>query len=99
MSGTIGPFAERYRAALDNPQLRVNLLRFQRLYQAGRAAAFERLATEGPAVGVAEPTFPAQRQRLAEAKDLALGYRRAYLDQFIVKAEAAGSRVFVAETA
>jgi len=98
VSGTIDPFLDRYEAALASPQLRANLLRFQRLYAAGRRAAFERLAGEGPAVGVADPTFPAQRMKLATAKNEALADRRAYLTQFIARAEAAGSTVFVAET-
>src|SRR5882724_8820470 len=99
MSGTIGAFVDRYRTAICSAQLRANLLRFQRLYAAGRRVAFDRYAQEGAAVGVVEPTFAAQRQKLSAAKDEALGDRPALLARFIANAEAAGSTVFVARTA
>jgi iron-sulfur cluster protein len=99
MSGTIGAFVDRYRTAIDSTQLRANLLRFQRLYAAGRRVAFERYAQEGAAVGVAEPTFGAQRQKLAAAKNAALDDRPSMLARFIANAEAAGSVVFIARTA
>ncbi|MDP8923307.1 MAG: lactate utilization protein, partial [Chloroflexota bacterium] len=99
VSGPIPPFRERYRTALASAQLRQNLLKFQRFYAANRAVAFGRFAREGPAVGVAEPTFGAQRHRLASAKRDALGDRRQYLAHFIANAEAAGATVYVATTA
>lgn len=98
MSGPIPSFAERYRAALANDQLRQNLLRFQRFYSSSRAAVFARYSTEAPTLGVDGSTFAAQRQRLATAKQDALGDRRQYLQQFAARAEAAGAKVFVATT-
>ncbi len=99
MSGPIAPFAERYRKALANRQLRDNLLRFQRAYAANRRGVFGRYRREGGETAVADPTFEGQRRLLTDAKRAAVQDRHAYLARFTERAEAAGARVYFAATA
>jgi hypothetical protein len=66
------------------------LLNFQRAWRAARQAAFEHFERQ-KAVGVTEPTFEAQRGRLAGAKSTALRERGQQLAGFKAAAEAAGA--------
>src|SRR5829696_2559294 len=95
------PFEERYRKALDNPQLRRNLLNFQRSWGVSRDGAFDayddnpvRVDVEPPsrepehlphARGTAE--FEAMRNRLAAIKNEVIDRLPEYLDRFQHAAE------------
>src|SRR5215212_1529752 len=107
------PFAQRYRRALDNAQLRRNLLNFQRSWRVSREGAFAAYA-ENPerggegtgtaragqlssASGTAE--FVALRDRLARIKDEVIDHLPDYLDRFQREAEARGVHVYRAADA
>jgi iron-sulfur cluster protein len=99
MSGRIAPFLTRYRDALADQRLRTNLLNFQRGWKVSRAAAFQRLAQEAPAVGAATPDFPTARSRLVEAKNSVLANPDSAREQFVARATAAGAVIHEAPTA
>ena len=92
MSGPIAPFAARYCKALGDGQLARNLLNFQRAWGAARRAAFDHFRGQGT-LGVAGPSFAAQRERLTAAKGLAIRDRAAQLARFKQAAQAAGAIV------
>jgi L-lactate dehydrogenase complex protein LldF len=80
-------FEERYRTALDDPDVRAGLTAFQRGWRESRDAAIAGLeAAEGR-------SFDALRQELAAIKDDVIANRERYLDQFTANAEAAGAEV------
>lgn len=93
MSAPIAPFRERYQRALADRQLGRNLLNFQRAWGAARQAAFDHWRTQAP-LGVPEPTFARQRERLTEAKTLAIRDRARYFARFKAAAETAGATVY-----
>ena len=96
------PFEQRYRRALDNAQLRRNLLNFQRSWRVSRQGAFaayednpERVEVQPPerqaenlplAWGTDE--FKAMRDRLAAIKDEVIERLPEYVDMFQRAAEA-----------
>ncbi|MDQ2745059.1 MAG: LUD domain-containing protein [Chloroflexota bacterium] len=82
----IDPFKVRYRRALDDPQLRTNLLAFQRKWRIDRDRAFEDL------------DFEAQRRRLSLVKDEVIADLPRYLGAFRAAAEAAGAITVEART-
>jgi L-lactate dehydrogenase complex protein LldF len=98
MSAPIAPFRERYRKALADGQLARNLLNFQRAYGVARRAAFEHFRGRKE-LGVADPSFAAQREHLTEAKRLAIRDHAAHFDRFRKAAEAAGARVYESTSA
>ena len=98
MSAPIAPFRERYRKALGDRQLARNLLNFQRAYGAARRAAFEHFRSREE-LGVADPSFASQRERLTEAKRLAIRDRAAHFENFRKAAESAGARVYESTSA
>ena len=98
MSGPIAPFRERYRKALADPQLRSSLLSFQRAWRSSRQAAFEHLEQRA-GLGVAESSFAGQRERLTEAKNVALEERAAQFERFKSAASAAGAVVYESSSA
>jgi L-lactate dehydrogenase complex protein LldF len=98
MSGHIAPFRQRYREALANRQLGRNLLNFQRAYGAARRAAFDHFR-EGAALGVPDPSFAAQRDRLTRAKRDALAERPTLFARFKAAAEEAGAQVYESTSA
>jgi L-lactate dehydrogenase complex protein LldF len=98
MSAPIAPFRERYRKALGDRQLGRNLLNFQRAYGAARRAAFEHFRSREE-LGVADPSFASQRERLTEAKRLAIRDRAAHFENFRKAAESAGARVYESTSA
>lgn len=84
MDGTLmqlEPFRVRYRRALDDEQLRRNLLVFQRRWRAARAATLE---------GV---DFPAAQSHLRDVKARVIDKSAEYLAQFVAAAEANGATV------
>jgi L-lactate dehydrogenase complex protein LldF len=98
MTSPIAPFRERYAQALGDGRLGQNLLNFQRAYGAARRAAFEHFRTT-ESLGVRDPFFPEQRERLTRAKELALRERTAHFARFKTAAEAAGARVYESTSA
>lgn len=107
------PFEQRYRRALDNAQLRRNLLNFQRSWRVSRQGAFaayddnpERMAVR-PAQHPAEnlplawgtDEFEAMRDRLAAIKDEVIEHLPDYVDRFQQAAEAHGIHVYRAADA
>src|SRR3954454_3623324 len=107
------PFEKRYRRALENAQLRRNLLNFQRSWGVSREGAFaaydenpERAEVEPPehpamhlpqARGTEE--FRAMRDRLAAIKDEVIEHLPEYVDRFQAAAEARGVHVYRAADA
>jgi len=98
MSAPIAPFRERYRKALGDRLLARNLLNFQRAYGAARRAAFEHFRSREE-LGVADPSFASQRERLTSAKRLAIRDRAAHFENFRKAAESAGARVYESTSA
>jgi L-lactate dehydrogenase complex protein LldF len=83
----VRPFEERYRTALDDPDVRAGLTAFQRGWRESRDAAIAELeAAEGR-------SFDELRRELAAIKDDVIANRDRYLDRFTANAEAAGSEV------
>ena len=95
----IAPFGERYRRALADPRLRRNLLAFQRAWRLTRDAAFDRLETEGSALGASAPTFAAAKARLVAAKDRVLADPATARARFTAAFEGRGGVVHPAATA
>ena len=93
-----GPsFSERYWRAVLDPQLRRNLLAFQRGWRQSRDERFdEYAAAEGRS---ADETFQQLRERLAAAKDGVIGDLRRHFARFKAGAEANGAVVYEAATA
>lgn len=102
------PFEQRYRRALDNPQLRRNLLNFQRSWRVSREGAFSTYA-ENPVRSVSEPVehahshlplahgtpeFEAMRDRMAAIKDEVIERLPEYVEQFQRASEARGVTVY-----
>jgi L-lactate dehydrogenase complex protein LldF len=80
-------FEQRYRAALDDPDVRAGLTAFQRGWREGRDVAIADLeAAEGR-------SFDELRQELAAIKDDVIANLGRYLDEFTTNAEAAGAEV------
>jgi iron-sulfur cluster protein len=98
VSGTIAPFAARYRKAIDDAQLGRNLLNFQRAWGIARRAAFEHFQGEA-ALGVPDASFAGQRARLTDAKARAIRERVIHLARFRSAAERAGAVVYEATSA
>ncbi|HKP53957.1 MAG TPA: LUD domain-containing protein [Chloroflexia bacterium] len=107
------PFEQRYRRALDNPQLRRNLLNFQRSWGVSRESAFVAYG-ENPERGTTEPEtrqdahlpmakgtaeFEAMRDRLAAIKDEVIERLPEYVDRFQRAAEERGVHVYRAADA
>jgi iron-sulfur cluster protein len=84
------PFATRYRAAVDDPQLARNLLGFQRSWRASRDARF--------APGAAPEEFDDLRRRLVAAKDDAIMRQPEHLARFVARARERGVQVHTAAT-
>lgn len=80
------PFDVRYRRALADTQLHANLLAFERRWRVTRDLQMEGL------------DFEAARGALAGVKDEVIARQPEYLARFRQAAEAAGCRVFEAET-
>ncbi len=80
------PFEVRYRRALADPQLRANLLAFERRWRISRDLMLEGTDFEG------------QREKLAGIKDDVIAHQPEYLARFRQAAEAAGCTVFEAAT-
>lgn len=78
------PFEVRYRRALADPQLRANLLAYERRWLISRDLLLQGKDFEG------------QRQRLAAVKDDVIAHQPEYLAQFRQAAEAAGCTVIEA---
>ncbi|MBM3141408.1 MAG: lactate utilization protein, partial [Chloroflexi bacterium] len=83
----VPPFAERYRAALADPNVRSGLLEFQRAWRTTRDAQIAALE------GDAARSFDALRRELAEAKDHVLADPARLVASFRERAEAAGAVV------
>ncbi|MGH2449353.1 MAG: LUD domain-containing protein [Chloroflexota bacterium] len=83
------PFDQRYRKALDDPELRVTLLAFQRRWVATRAQTMAELGID----------FEAGRQKLAVIKDDVIQQLPEYIRQFTAQAERLGASVHTAGTA
>ncbi len=81
------PFAQRYRGAVDDPQLAANLLAFQRGWRDGREAAF------------ADASFDTLRGRLVTAKDAVIADQTAHLQRFVDNATARGAEVHLTVSA
>jgi len=92
----IAPFVERYWRAIRDPQLRRNLLAFQRGWRQSRAEAFAQYV--GPDGASGEEEFQYLRGRLAAAKDTAIHDQPALFAQFKAAAEAGGAVVYEAAT-
>lgn len=109
------PFEQRYRRALDNVQLRRNLLNFQRSWLVSRESAFSSYA-ENPIRVVREPAdqghshlhlplargtaeFEAMRDRMAAIKDEVIEHLPEYVERFQRAAEAHGVIVYRAADA
>ena len=92
-----GPsFRERYWRAVRDPQLRRNLLAFQRGWRQSRDDRFDEYgAAEGRS---ADETFQRLRERLATAKDRVIGDLPGHFARFKVAAEANGAAVYEAGT-
>jgi L-lactate dehydrogenase complex protein LldF len=92
-----GPsFRERYWRAVRDPQLRGNLLAFQRGWRKSRDERFDEYgAAEGSS---ADESFQLLRQRLAAAKDRVIGDLPGHFARFKVAAEANGAVVYEART-
>ena len=95
----IAPFAERYRRALADGRLRRNLLAFQRAWRLTRDAAFDRLETEGTALGATAPSFAQAKERLVAAKDSVLADPSASRARFAAAFAARGGVLHEAATA
>jgi len=95
----IAPFGERYRRALADPRLKRNLLAFQRAWRLTRDAAFTRLETEAPTLGVTGTSFAETKARLVAAKDAVLADPLAARGQFVSAFTARGGVVHDARTA
>jgi iron-sulfur cluster protein len=109
------PFAERYRKALSDGQLRRNLLAFQRAWRPSRDAAFAGFASNParpeiesrphPRVHVPQTDsagadeFAAMRDRLAAIKDEVIDHLPEYIDRFQREAESRGVHVYRAANA
>lgn len=106
------PFKERYRRALDNPQLRRNLLNFQRSWRISREGAFDAYETnpERPDIALAAHDahlplakgttgFEAMRNRLAAIKNEVIDNLPGYIDRFQRAAESHGITVYRAADA
>jgi iron-sulfur cluster protein len=93
-----GPsFRDRYWRAVRDPQLRRNLLAFQRGWRESRDERFDEYgAAEGHS---ADETFQLLRERLAAAKDRVIGDLPGHFARFKVAAEANGAVVYEAGTA
>jgi len=98
VSGPIAPFAERYRKAVTDGQLRRNLLNFQRAWSLARRAAFEHWQGQA-ALGMPDPSFAGQRARLTAAKARAIRDRATEFARFKAAAERAGATVYEAASA
>jgi iron-sulfur cluster protein len=85
------PFADRYRAAVDDPQLAGNLLAFQRGWRSTRDARF--------APGAAPVEFDELRRRLVAAKDDSITHQPEHLARFTARARERGVQVHTAATA
>jgi L-lactate dehydrogenase complex protein LldF len=87
------PFAERYRAALNDPNVRNGLLGFQRSWRETRDAQIEE------AEQLTGSSFSTLRHNLAVMKDAVITDLDAHVAQFRQQAEAHGAIVFEADTA
>jgi len=87
------PFAERYRAALADPDVRGGLIPFQEAWRLNRDARIAEVEA------IAGEQFDALRKSVAAAKDTVRADYAGYLAQFRAKAEAAGAVVYEARTA
>ncbi len=89
-------FRDRYWRAVRDPQLRRNLLAFQRGWRKSRDDRFDEYgAAEGRS---GEESFELLRRRLAAAKDSAIQDLPAYFARFKAAAEANGAVVYEATT-
>lgn len=87
------PFAERYRAALGDPNVGPALLGFQRSWREGRDEQMRELEADRG------ESFETMRRRLAAAKDVVIAERERFLDAFTRQAEDAGTHVVTCATA
>ena len=83
----IGPFAERYRAAVDNPRLAANVARYQRNWRVSRDKSLEEIEFDR-----LRDAFKTTKTRVQDRLD-------EYLTQFQRSAEARGATVHHAGTA
>jgi L-lactate dehydrogenase complex protein LldF len=81
------PFEERYRTAVEDPQLGANLLAFQRGWRESRDSAF------------ADASFDELRPVLVAAKDAVIADQAAHLQRFVDNAAARGAQVHLTTTA
>ena len=88
-----GPFADRYRAALDNETLSQNLLEFQRSWRETRDKQITDLEE------IVQTDADQRRHELAVMKDHVIEELSEHVKQFRVAAEATGAIVFEAGTA
>ncbi len=86
-------FRRRYRAALDDPQLRGNLLHYQRSWRRQRYAAFEAYQAR------TGRDFDTMRRELAGVKDDVIANLPGYFQQFKEAAERNGAVVYQASSA
>ena len=106
------PFPERYRRALDDLQLRRNLLNFQRSWRVARDKAFGDYLAEGKSGEVYgeqllpeqqtdgyEHDFESMRHRMAAYKDEVLNNHEQYIEQFKEAARRNGIIIYEATTA
>jgi L-lactate dehydrogenase complex protein LldF len=91
-SKALADFQERYRRALANPQLRANLVHYQRTWRRQRDTAFAAYADR------TDRDFESMRQQLAAVKDDTLADIPRYLAQFRSAAERAGAVVYEASS-
>jgi iron-sulfur cluster protein len=90
-------FRERYRRAVHDPQLRRNLLAFQRGWRASRSERFSEYT--GPDGDSGEAEFQSLRARLHAAKDAAISDQPALFARFKAAAESSSATVFEAASA
>ncbi|MEX2446072.1 MAG: LUD domain-containing protein, partial [Dehalococcoidia bacterium] len=89
----VAPFAERYRNALADPNVREGLLGFQRAWRGTRDAQMESLES------ITGRSFDELRSELSAMKDRVLADPSHYVNQFRTRAEAAGAVVTVVRDA
>ena len=87
------PFRERYRTAVEDPNVRAGLLAFQRSWRETRGAQMEELE------GASGRSFDELRGELAAIKDGVIDDLDRYLAEFRSQATAAGATVYAAATA
>lgn len=93
MTASTAPFKDRYRRAVNDPDLQPRLLDFQRSWRESRDAQIRRLEQR------TERSFDELRHDFAAVKDSTLERMDDYITEFRANAEAAGATVVELSTA